>query len=263
MTTLIKDLSDENQDITNVVSTDLRSVDDAQLALSSYIAYVNSIPILDIQEESRLAMDYFENKNKIAANIIIKAHLRLVVKIAYQFSGYKMSIMELISEGNYGLIKAMEKFDPRRGFRFATYAIWWIRAKIQEYIMNSFSMVKNGGIAAYKRMFFNQGEVKKSDQILQLNGQILNDVPLDDISSDYIASKDDIVLDCDKEIKIDKIKKIINEKLNSREKEIVYYRIISDNLLTLDEISKKFSISKERVRQIYENAIVKIQSAII
>jgi len=227
--------------------------------LRDYISHVNSIPILTLEEEIRLTNEYLHTSSKAIANIIIKAHLRVVVKIAYQFSGYGISIMDLISEGNYGLIKAMEKFDPRKGFRFVTYAIWWIRAAIQEYIMKSYSMVKTKGINAYKRIFFNQSQEKRGN-MMEGNTEVSTDVSLE-FCDEKLSCNENIEEMIDSDTKIEQIKSAMMN-LSDREKTIIYKRIISQNPSTLENLSTEMNISKERIRQIYEAAIGKIKLAI-
>ncbi len=221
-----------------VSSLVLPNFENRDQSLSSYISYVNSIPMLSLQEEVEFAKNFMENKDLEAANKLILSHLRVVIKIAFQFSRYKVPLMELIAEGNYGLVRAVQKFDYTKGFRFVTYAIWWIRAAIREYLANFTSVVRSG--------------VKKIQDYS-------SDISLSNIDNISIDSED-MNEGIDLSNKILKIKKAA-EKLSDREREIFYARAFEKND-TLEVLAKRFSISKERVRQIYESSLEKIKNMV-
>lgn len=243
----------QNETLLSMNDVGLDSLFDANLSV--YIDRVNAIPMLSLEEEIRLTMDYYQNKNQVAANAIVMAHLRVVVKVARKFSGYNLPLMDLICEGNLGLIKAVTKFDPNKGFRFVTYAVWWIKAAIQEYIMKSWSIVKIGTSGLHRKSFFNQGK----DKMNSINGNTLmqKDISISD-DSDLFASNEDYIENIDKRAKIKLILNAMND-LSDRERQIFYMRNITNPQHTLDDISKMFNISKERVRQICENVTKKIR----
>ena len=266
--------------------------------LFQYISEVNRIPMLTEEEEFRYAKEKDEG-NLNAAKLLVSSHLRLVVKIAAQYKNYGLPMMDLISEGNIGLMRAIKTFDYKKGYKLATYSIWWIKAYIQEYILKTWSIVKIGTNAAQKKLFFNlkkiknellshtnrkyltNSDVKKISQTLNVSEQDVVDMDTRTTKGDlYLNSKakDD---DDDSEI-IDLIpakqalqdtivdRKRISAKqsqilkdsfniLNDREKEIIRLRRLSDKPLTLAEISKKFNISGERARQIEAKAIEKMK----
>ncbi len=266
--------------------------------LFQYISEVNRIPMLTEEEEFRYAKEKDEG-NLNAAKLLVSSHLRLVVKIAAQYKNYGLPMMDLISEGNIGLMRAIKTFDYKKGYKLATYSIWWIKAYIQEYILKTWSIVKIGTNAAQKKLFFNlkkiknellshtnrkyltNSDVKKISQTLNVSEQDVVDMDTRTTKGDlYLNSKakDD---DDDSEI-IDLIpakqalqdtivdRKRISAKqsqilkdsfniLNDREKEIIRLRRLSDKPLTLAEISKKFNISGERARQIEAKATEKMK----
>lgn len=273
-----------------------------ELNLSRYLRNVSRYPMLSAEEELRLAIDYKKNKNPKTAYKIITSHLKLVVKIVSQYKGYKLSLSEMISEGNIGLLNALEKFEPSKGFRFSTYAMWWIKAYVQKYILNSWSLVKIGTTSAQKKLFFNLRKVKNqlnlmddrelSDSVikniahsLSVTSQEVKDMnqrmsgrdgslnvcidsseesgaELLDFISDKRPNQEEVFANSEQSTKR---KKLFNEAikiLNPREKDILFKRRMVDTTLTLDEISKMYNISKERVRQIELGSIKKIQKAV-
>ena len=268
--------------------------------LAFYLQEIKKFPILSPSEEFMLAKKYKENGDTEAAHKLVTSHLRLVAKIAMGYRGYGLPVTDLISEGNVGIMQAVKKFDPDKGFRLATYAMWWIRAQIQEYVLHSWSLVKIGTTAAQKKLFFNlkklknqlnsidqgnlspenvreianrlnvkEAEVKEMENRLFTNDQSLN-VNLND---DSYTELQDMIVD-DKETqdiifeKKDEYKhrKELFEKalhiLNSREKEIIQLRKLEDKPKKLEELSKKYKISRERVRQIEEKALEKLKKEI-
>ena len=265
-----------------------------------YLKKISQFPLLTNEEEKDLAYRWVKNGDTKAAQKLVTSHLRLVAKIAMGYRGYGLPIFDLISEGNLGLMQAVKKFDPDKGFRLATYAIWWIRASVQEYVLHSWSLVKIGTTAAQKKLFFNlrrmRNQLKKyeeghlsNDQIKsisvdlgvtvnevkQMEGRVFNqdfslNTPLNDENqSEWIDQIEDENMDIgnktEKDDELDKRKELFNlavKTLESRELEILEARRLEEPVKTLEELSQKFSISRERVRQIENKAIKKIQEEI-
>ena len=265
--------------------------------LSVYLAQIKKFPMLDAEEEYLLAKNWKERGNLKAAHKLVTSHLRLVAKIAMGYRGYGLPVNELISEGNIGLMQAVKKFDPDKGFRLATYAMWWIKAAIQEYVLRSWSLVKIGTTTAQKKLFFNLKKLKKqiapdqegdlrenqvneiskrlnvgSDEVISMNRRMmgqeksLND-PIksgeSDEWQDWLVddSLDQELILSQKQEYEDK-KQLLNESikiLDERERKIIEERKLSENPKTLDELSKKYKISRERVRQIENKAFEKLQ----
>ncbi len=269
--------------------------------LSVYLAQIKKFPMLDAEEEYMLAKNWKENGNLQSAHKLVTSHLRLVAKIAMGYRGYGLPVNELISEGNLGLMQAVKKFDPDKGFRLATYAMWWIKAAIQEYVLRSWSLVKMGTTTAQKKLFFNLKKLKnqiapgqegdlKDDQVKEISKRLdveshevinmnrrmmgqeksLND-PIKngdtDEWQDWLVddSLDQELLISQKQEYDDKkeLLKSAMEILNEREKEIIIARRLSEIPKTLDELSKKYKISRERIRQIETKAFEKLQKAMI
>jgi len=260
-----------------------------------YLKKINQFPMLTDEEEKKLAIDWLKNGNTKAAQKLVTSHLRLVAKIAMGYRGYGLPLFDLISEGNLGLIQAIRKFDPDKGFRLATYAIWWIRASIQEYVLHSWSLVKIGTTAAQKKLFFNlrrlRNQLKKyeegyltndqiksisqdlgvtEDEVKQMEGRVFNkdfslNTPLNDENdSEWIDQVEDdnidIVTRVEERDELDKRKALYNQavkKLEPRELEILTARRLDEEPKTLEDLSQKYSISRERVRQIENKAIKK------
>ena len=269
--------------------------------LSIYLAQIKKFPMLDAEEEYMLAKNWRENGNLKAAHKLVTSHLRLVAKIAMGYRGYGLPVNELISEGNIGLMQAVKKFDPDKGFRLATYAMWWIKASIQEYVLKSWSLVKMGTTTAQKKLFFNLKKLK--NQIAPGQDGDLKDEQVDEISkrldveshevvnmnrrmmgrekslNDPIKSgetdewQDWLVDDSlDQELIISQKQEYDDKKelldsamkiLNDREKEIITARRLSEEPETLEELSKKYKISRERIRQIETKAFEKLQKSMI
>ena len=265
-----------------------------------YLKKISQFPLLTNEEEKDLAYRWVKNGDTKAAQKLVTSHLRLVAKIAMGYKGYGLPIFDLISEGNLGLMQAVKKFDPDKGFRLATYAIWWIRASVQEYVLHSWSLVKIGTTAAQKKLFFNlrrmRNQLKKYeeghlsndqiksisvdlgvtvDEVKQMEGRVFNqdfslNTPLNDENqSEWIDQIEDENMDIgnktEKDDELDKRKEIFNlavKTLESRELEILEARRLEEPVKTLEELSQKFSISRERVRQIENKAIKKIQEEI-
>ena len=265
-----------------------------------YLKKINQFPMLSDDEEKKLAIDWLKNGNTKSAQKLVTSHLRLVAKIAMGYRGYGLPLFDLISEGNLGLIQAIRKFDPEKGFRLATYAIWWIRASIQEYVLHSWSLVKIGTTAAQKKLFFNlrrlRNQLKKyeegyltneqiksisddlgvtEDEVKQMEGRVFHqdfslNTPLNDESDgEWIDHVEDETTSIQSRVEesdeLDKRKKLFNQavkKLEPRELEILTARRLEEEPKTLEDLSQKYSISRERVRQIENKAIKKLQEEI-
>ena len=264
--------------------------------LGAYLAQIKKFPMLDAEEEYMLAKNWKNTGNVKSAEKLVTSHLRLVAKIAMGYKGYGLPLNEMISEGNVGLMQAVKKFEPDKGFRLATYAMWWIKAAIQEYILRSWSLVKIGTTTAQKKLFFNLKKIKSQiapDTEGDLrNEDVKNIAERLDVSENEVVSMNrrlagkehslnapigedgdewqDWVIDqsIDQELKIaqqeemEQRKDLLSESikiLNDREKEILYSRRLTDNPSTLEELSKKFKISRERIRQIENKSFEKLQ----
>ena len=269
--------------------------------LSVYLAQIKKFPMLDAEEEYMLAKNWRENGNLQSAHKLVTSHLRLVAKIAMGYRGYGLPVNELISEGNIGLMQAVKKFDPDKGFRLATYAMWWIKAAIQEYVLRSWSLVKMGTTSAQKKLFFNLKKIKNqiapgqegdlrdeqvkeiskrldvdSDEVVNMNRRMmgqeksLNDpikVGETEEWQDWLTDEglDQELLVSQQQEYNDK-KELLNSAmkiLNDREKEIIIARRLAENPSTLEDLSKKYKISRERIRQIETKAFEKLQKAMI
>ena len=269
-------------------------------SLSFYLQKIKRFPILTAEEEYMLAKRYKEHGDAEAAHKLVTSHLRLVAKIAMGYRGYGLPVTDLISEGNVGIMQAVKKFDPEKGFRLATYAMWWIRAQIQEYVLHSWSLVKIGTTAAQKKLFFNLRKLKnqlgsiddgslspenvreianrlnvKEAEVKDMEGRLFSGDQSLNVQIGHEANTEwqDMIVD-DSEAQ-DKVfekkdeylhrKKLFNEALkilNPREKEIIKLRRLRDKPKKLEELSQQFNISRERVRQIEEKAIEKLQKEI-
>ena len=268
--------------------------------LSIYLQEIKKFPILTAEEEYMLAKRYKEYGDTDAAHKLVTSHLRLVAKIAMGYRGYGLPVTDLISEGNVGIMQAVKKFDPERGFRLATYAMWWIRAQIQEYVLHSWSLVKIGTTAAQKKLFFNLKKLKnqlssidsgdlspenareiatrlnvKEAEVLDMNNRLFSgdqslnvkvgdegDAEWQDMLVDAHDTQDNILANSNELSFRKKIFDQALEVLNEREKEIISLRKLKDKPVKLEELSKKFNISRERVRQIEEKAFEKLQKQV-
>ncbi len=267
--------------------------------LTRYLQEIRKFPMLTAEEEDRLARAWRDNKDQSAAHKLVTSHLRLVAKIAMGYRGYGLPVSELISEGNVGMMQAIKRFDPERGFRLATYAMWWIRAAIQEYILHSWSLVKMGTTAAQKKLFFNLRRLKGQMQAIDdgdLNPEQVArvarvlDVPEQDVvnMNRRLAAPDHSLnsplrLDGDGEWQdwlVDESEsqeEAIGDReelsgrrallsnalktLNDRERHILVERRLRDNPTTLEDLSQHYNISRERVRQIEVRAFDKLQKS--
>jgi len=264
--------------------------------LSSYLDQIKKFPMLDAEEEYMLAKNWKTTGNIKSAEKLVTSHLRLVAKIAMGYKGYGLPVNEMISEGNVGLMQAVKKFEPEKGFRLATYAMWWIKASIQEYILRSWSLVKIGTTTAQKKLFFNLKKLK--NQIAPQSEGDLRDEHVNKIANNLNVSKEEVVSmnrrlagkefslnapvgedgdewqdwlvdkELDHDLKfahqeeMEQRKDLLKDSikiLNDREKEILYSRKLNDDPITLEDLSKKYKISRERVRQIENKAFEKLQ----
>ena len=270
-------------------------------SLSSYLSKIKKFPMLSAEEEYMLAKSWRDRGDLKSAQKLITSHLRLVAKIAMGYRGYGLPVSEMVSEGNIGLMQAVKKFEPEKGFRLATYAMWWIKASIQEYILRSWSLVKMGTTTAQKKLFFNLKKIKnqlapnntgdlktehveeiskrlnvKKEEVVSMNRRMLgkekslNDPIRDEDGGewqDWIADdKIDQELKLSQKQELDQRKKLMDESmsiLNPREKEILTARRLSEDITTLEDLSKKYNLSRERIRQIETRAFEKLQKAIL
>ena len=264
--------------------------------LSAYLEQIKKFPMLAAEEEYMLAKNWKTTGNIKAAEKLVTSHLRLVAKIAMGYKGYGLPVNEMISEGNVGLMQAVKKFEPEKGFRLATYAMWWIKASIQEYILRSWSLVKIGTTTAQKKLFFNLKKLK--NQIAPQSEGDLRDEHVNKIANNLNVSKEEVVSmnrrlagkefslnapvgedgdewqdwlvdkELDHDLKfahqeeMEQRKDLLKDSikvLNDREKEILYSRKLNEDPTTLEDLSKKYKISRERVRQIENKAFEKLQ----
>jgi len=264
--------------------------------LSSYLSQIKKFQMLEAEEEYMLAKNWRTTGNIKSAEKLVTSHLRLVAKIAMGYKGYGLPLNEIISEGNVGLMQAVKKFEPEKGFRLATYAMWWIKASIQEYVLRSWSLVKMGTTTAQKKLFFNLKKIK--NQIAPKTEGDLKKEHVEDIANKLDVSEDEVVSmnrrlagkeyslnapigedgdqwqdwivdkEMDQELKfaqkdeMEKRKDLLQNSikiLNNREKEILFARRLTDEPLTLENLSKKYKISRERIRQIENKAFEKLQ----
>ena len=274
-----------------------------EVNLARYLQEIRKFPILSQEDEYNLALEYKRSKDPKLAYKLVTSHLRLVVKVVSKYRGYGLPLSEMISEGNIGLIYAVDKFEPDKGFRFSTYALWWIKASVQKYILSSWSLVKIGTTTAQKKLFFNLRKIKNKLNLMDdrdLSQNVLTDIArsLDvsvqdvtdmnmrlkshdgslnavvDSASDNVTEWMDFIAD-NKPNQEDVLahSETLNYRrklfykalacLNKREKDILFKRRLSDKAVTLDDLSKTYKISKERVRQIELNSIKKIRKGVL
>jgi RNA polymerase sigma-32 factor len=273
-----------------------------EAGLNRYLSEIKKFPILAPEEEYMLAKRWTEHQDTDAAAKLVNSHLRLVAKIAMGYRGYGLPISELISEGNIGLMQGVKKFEPERGFRLATYAMWWIRASIQEFILRSWSLVKMGTTAAQKKLFFNlrrmknqieafeDGDLKPEDvtkiatdlgvseeDVISMNrrmamgGDTSLNVPLRDDSEgswqDFLVDneplQDERVAEAQESRMRHELLLEAMDALNERERHILTERRLTDEPKTLEELSQVYDVSRERIRQIEVRAFEKLQKALM
>ena len=280
------------------MSVDLISPDNN---LGRYLDQIKKFPMLTAEDEYNLAKDWLDKNNTKAAHKLVTSHLRLVAKIAMGYRGYGLPVADLIAEGNIGMMHAVKKFDPERGFRLATYAMWWIKAAIQEFVLRSWSQVKIGTTASQKKLFFNLRKIKSKINALDdgdLSPNQVNHIAKSlDVSEDDVISMNRRMLGGDHSLNAQMNKndgeetewqdlltddrenqetlfekheeKTIRSKLmidalnllKSREKDIIIKRRLTDNPMTLEDLSQEYKVSRERIRQIENKAFEKLQEA--
>ena len=286
--------------VTKTMKTNLPSIA-IEGSLSSYLTQIKKFPMLTAEEEYMLAKSWRDRNNLKSAQKLITSHLRLVAKIAMGYRGYGLPVSEMVSEGNIGLMRAVKKFQPEKGFRLATYAMWWIKASIQEYVLRSWSLVKMGTTTAQKKLFFNLKKIKnklaitsegdlKPDQVKEISKRLnvkqeevismdrrlsgkeksLNDPVKNESGTEW---QDWIIDDSlDQELKVSQSQELNERKklmsssmnvLNQREREILVARKLTESVATLENLSKKHKVSRERIRQIETKAFKKLQNAIL
>jgi RNA polymerase sigma-32 factor len=270
--------------------------------LTRYLEEIRRFPMLEPQEEYMLAKRYLEHEDRDAAHRLVTSHLRLVAKIAMGYRGYGLPIGEVISEGNVGLMQAVKRFDPERGFRLATYAMWWIKAAIQEYILRSWSLVKMGTTANQKRLFFNLRKAKSqiqaldegdlrpdqvaqiakmlivsAEEVISMNRRLSGDASLNapirategdsgewqDWLADESETQEETLAERDE---LDQRRAMLTDALgvlDNRERRIFEARRLSDDPVTLEQLSEEFDVSRERVRQLEVRAFEKVQKAML
>jgi RNA polymerase sigma-32 factor len=268
--------------------------------LTRYLEEIRQFPMLEPQQEYMLAKSWREHGDRDAAHQLVTSHLRLVARIAMGYRGYGLPIGEVISEGNVGLMQAVKRFDPDKGFRLATYAMWWIRAAIQEYILRSWSLVKMGTTAAQKKLFFNLRKIKsqlkaleegdlRPDQVKQiatrlgvteedvismnrrlagdssLNAPVRNDAEsgewMDWLVDETMNQEDRLAESEEKDQRHEMLNNAL-EGLNERERRVFEARRLAEDPLTLEQLSEEFGVSRERIRQIEVRAFEKVQKAV-
>jgi len=269
--------------------------------LGRYLDQIKKFPMLTAEDEYNLAKDWLDKNNTKAAHKLVTSHLRLVAKIAMGYRGYGLPVADLIAEGNIGMMHAVKKFDPERGFRLATYAMWWIKAAIQEFVLRSWSQVKIGTTASQKKLFFNLRKIKSKINALDdgdLSPNQVNHIAKSlDVSEDDVISMNRRMLGGDHSLNAQMNKndgeetewqdlltddrenqetlfekheeKTIRSKLmidalnllKSREKDIIIKRRLTDNPMTLEDLSQEYRVSRERIRQIENRAFEKLQEA--
>ena len=270
-------------------------------SLSKYLVQIKKFPMLSSEEEYMLAKSWRDIGDLKSAQKLVTSHLRLVAKIAMGYRGYGLPVSELVSEGNIGLMQAVKKFDPERGFRLATYAMWWIRASIQEYVLRSWSLVKMGTTTAQKKLFFNLKKLKNKlsassigdlkpehvneiskrlnvnkEEVISMNRRLhgkeksLNDPIKDEDGAEWqdwlVDNNLDQELKLSQDQELNERKKLMNDCmgiLNPREQEILIARRLSEDRVTLENLSEKYKISRERIRQIETKAFEKLQKAML
>lgn len=283
-----------------MASRALPTIAGGSLGLSRYLDDIRKFPMLEPGEEYMLAKRWQEHEDKDAAEKLVTSHLRLVAKIAMGYRGYGLPIGEVVSEGNVGLMQAVKRFEPDKGFRLATYAMWWIRASIQEYILRSWSLVKMGTTAAQKKLFFNlrrtksqlqaleEGDLKPEhvkkiatklgvteEEVISMNRRLSGDASLNapvradaetgewqDWLVDETPSQEERLVESDEMNRRKSYLSSAMAVLNERERQVFEARRLREEPVTLEELSAEFGVSRERIRQIEVRAFEKVQKAV-
>ncbi len=273
----------------------------SESGLSAYMAAIKKFPLLEPEEEYMLAHRFADHGDTEAAHKLVTSHLRLVAKIAMGYRFYGLPVSDLISEGNVGLMRAVKKFEPERGFRLATYAMWWIKAAINEYVLNSWSLVKVGTVAAQKKLFFNLRKLKAklglyeegdlpieaaetiakrldvtTKEVMDMNRRLSrSDASLNQVvAEDGDTERQDLLVDdkpSQESVLMEKQDRVLGASLlrealttlTERERRIIEERRLMDNPRTLEEIGAEYGISRERVRQIENRAFAKLQKSVV
>jgi RNA polymerase sigma-32 factor len=276
-------------------------IDNRGDALTHLLADAKRFPMLSPEREQKLAQAWRNDGDEAALRELVGSHLRLVIKIARGFSGYGLPVSDLVAEGNVGLMQAAQKFDPDRGFRFATYAMWWIRAAIQEYILHSTSIVKMGTTAAQKKLFFNLRQLKgrleqfeagdlppesvatiaaelgvPEKDVVEMNRRMsaadgsLNVTLTEDGEAEWLdrlvdegPSQETVLAAADEMAQRRKLLGEAMARLNAREREILVERRLRDEPLTLEDLSRRFHVSRERIRQLEVRAVEKLRTGML
>ncbi len=261
--------------------------------MSRYLAEIRSFPVLSAEEEYRLAVKFYEEHDLAAAQALITANLRFVVKIAGEYRAYGMKMLDLIQEGNVGLMMAVRKFNPYKGFRLISYAVWWIRAYIQNYIISTWSLLKIGTTQAQRKLFFKLNQAKnaiknmigeddlpaasraldvKESEIVEMEQRMRGDYSLDSETidgegatllenlADNRMNQEEILAESQEAARLEREISNIMTRLNEKERFVIQNRVTAEDPMTLQEIADHFSISRERVRQIEEGALKKMKS---
>ncbi len=287
--------------IEEIKTTVTMTIENRGDALTHLLAEARRFPMLSPEREQDLARAWRDHGDEAALRDLVGSHLRLVIKIARGFAGYGLPILDLIAEGNVGLMQAAQKFDPYRGFRFATYAMWWIRAAIQEHILHSTSLVKMGTTAAQKKLFFNlrrmKGQLERREQgdlspewaetiaaelgvpeedVVEMNRRMsggdrsLNMTITDDGETEWVdrlvderPNQEFLLAEADEMAQRRKLLGEALTRLNEREREIVIERRLRDEPLTLEDLSRRFHVSRERIRQLEVRAVDKLRKAML
>ncbi len=282
------------------VKTSVPAIADGSMGLARYLQEIRKFPILEPSEEFMLAKRWQDKGDTDSAERLVTSHLRLVARIAMGYRGYGLPVSEIISEGNVGLMQAVKRFEPDKGFRLSTYAMWWIRASIQEYILRSWSLVKMGTTAAQKKLFFNlrrtkaqmqaleEGDLKPEhvkaiatklgvpeDDVVSMNRRLSGDASLNapiradveggewqDWLVDDTPGQEELLLDNEERLQRKDMLSSALGVLNDRERRIFEARRLAEEPATLEELSAVFDVSRERIRQIEVRAFEKVQSAV-
>jgi RNA polymerase sigma-32 factor len=266
-------------------------------SLSLYLAEIRKFSVLSEEDEHRVAVKFFEEKDLEAAHTLITANLRFVVKVAGEYRHYGLKILDLIQEGNVGLMMAVRKYNPYKGIRLISYAVWWIRAYIQNHIMSMWSLLKIGTTQAQRKLFFKLRETKNAilkmndgednshsaalalnvsdKEVAEMEQRLQGDYSLDaelscgdgltalESLADERMNQEDLLAECQESQQLQQKVAQVVAVLNEKERFIIEHRITSDEPMTLQEIATHFSISRERVRQIEEGALKKVKNSLI
>ncbi len=282
------------------IKSSMPAIADGSMGLARYLQEIRKFPLLEPSEEFILAKKWQDHGDPQSAERLVTSHLRLVARIAMGYRGYGLPVSEIISEGNVGLMQAVKRFEPDKGFRLSTYAMWWIRASIQEYILRSWSLVKMGTTAAQKKLFFNlrrtkaqmqaleEGDLRpenvkaiatklgvSEDDVVSMNRRLGGDTSLNapiradveggewqDWLVDDTPGQEELLLDTEERVQRRDMLTGALQVLNDRERRIFEARRLADEPVTLEELSAEFNVSRERIRQIEVRAFEKVQTAV-